>query len=198
MEKGNREIAIAFRPDFFVEYVRNLEFLHSFGESETDLDVLEEVSERPEEVNDAVVETVTQERQTAVINIKEKIRDNSFKSRVLRSYGQMCAMCGIQLKLIDAAHIIPVEHDGTDQISNGMAICALHHRAFDRSLITVNDKYQIIYNTDKMDKFKEIGLDGGMDKFIKNLRAVIHLPPAVNDRPHVDYIRKGNEIRGWA
>ena len=151
MEKGNREIAIAFRPDFFVEYVRNLEFLHSFGESETDLDVLEEVSERPEEVNDAVVETVTQERQTAVINIKEKIRDNSFKSRVLTSYGQMCAMCGIQLKLIDAAHIIPVEHDGTDQISNGMAICALHHRAFDRSLITVNDKYQIIYNTDKMD-----------------------------------------------
>lgn len=32
-DKGNGEIAIAFRPDFFVEYVRNLESLHGFGES---------------------------------------------------------------------------------------------------------------------------------------------------------------------
>lgn len=196
-EKDNREIAIAFRPDFLVEYIRNLESLHSFGESEKDLHILAEVSERPENINDTEMELVTQERRTTVTNIKIKIRDNSFKGRVLTSYGQMCAFCSIQLKLIEAAHIVPVGHDGTDETSNGMAMCVLHHRSFDRALITINEKYQIICNTAKFDNLKDIGLDGGMEKFISDLKAVINLPPNVNDRPHVDYIKRANEIRGW-
>lgn len=197
-EKDNQEIAIAFRTDFMVEYIRNLESLHSFGESVRDFEVLEEVAERPDTVNDEVVDTVTQERQTAIANVKKKIRDNSFKSRVLTSYGQQCAICGIQMKLIDAAHIIPVEHNGTDNTSNGIAMCALHHRAFDRALISINENYQILHSVAKMDKLREIGLDGGMDRFIRELRAVIILPPAINDRPHIDYIRHANEIRGWS
>jgi putative restriction endonuclease len=195
--KDNQEIAISFHPDFFVEYVRNLESLHSFGESEVDLGVLEDVIERPNEVNDALVQTVTQERQITVTNVKKKMRDNSFKARVLTSYRYKCAICSLQLKLVEAAHIIPVEHDGSDLTSNGIALCVLHHRAFDRALITVNDGYQIIYNTSKIDKLREIGLDGGIDEFIQNLRAVIHLPPAIDDRPHIDFIRQANQIRGW-
>jgi putative restriction endonuclease len=195
--KDNQEIAIAFHPDFFVEYVRNIESLHSFGESKTDLGVLEEVIERPNQVNDALLEAVTQERQITVFNVRKKIRDNSFKARVLTSYRYRCAICGLQLKLVEAAHIIPVEHDGSDQTSNGIALCVLHHRAFDKALITVNDGYQIIYSTSKMEKFREIGLDGGTAEFIHNLRAVIHLPPAIDDRPHIDFLRQANLIRGW-
>jgi putative restriction endonuclease len=196
-EKDNHEIAIAFRPDFIVEYIKNLESLHSFGESDRDFEVLEVVAERPDEINDEIVDKVSQQRQITVINVKKKIRDNSFKSRVLTSYGQQCAICGIQLKLVDAAHIVPVEHHGTDHTSNGIAMCAIHHRAFDRSLITINEKYQVLYNNEKMDKLKEIGLDSGMDRFIKELKALIILPPAKNDRPHIEYIRQANEIRGW-
>jgi len=196
-EKDNQEIAIAFRPDFFVEYIRNLEDLHSFGESDTDLQVLADISESEDEINDETLEAVTQKRRTAVVNVKRKQRDNSFKSRVLTSYGQKCAVCGIQLKLIDAAHIVPVEHHGSDETNNGIGLCALHHRAFDRSLLTINEKYQILTNSSQMDKLKEIGLDGGMEKFVNDLRAVIHLPPAVSDRPHVENIRTANEIRGW-
>ena len=175
-EKDNQEIAIAFRPDFIGEYVRNLESLHSFGESDADLEVLEEVTDNPDEVNDAEIGTVTVERQTAVVSVKKKIRDNSFKSRILTSYSNKCAFCGVQLKLIDAAHIVPVQHDGTDETSNGIALCALHHRAFDRNLVTFNGDYQIIYNQNQFDKLREIGLDGGADKFVDDLRAVIHLP----------------------
>jgi hypothetical protein len=43
----------------------------------------------------------------------------------------------------------------------------------------------------------EIGLDSGVEKFIDDLRAVIHLPPTILDRPHVEYITQANEIRGW-
>ncbi|MEZ4793891.1 MAG: HNH endonuclease [Bacteroidia bacterium] len=196
-EKDNQEIAIAFRPDFIGEYIRNLESLHSFGESNTDLEVLEEVTDNPDEVNDAEIAAVTIERQTAVVSVKKKIRDNSFKSRILTSYSNRCAFCGVQLKLIDAAHIVPVQHDGTDETSNGIALCALHHRAFDRNLVTFNGDYQIIYNQSQFDKLREIGLDGGADKFVGDLRAVIHLPPTVSDRPHVDYVNTANQIRGW-
>jgi putative restriction endonuclease len=49
-DKGNGEIAIAFRPDFFVSYVQSLAELHGFGASKKDLKVLEEVSGQPVEV----------------------------------------------------------------------------------------------------------------------------------------------------
>ena len=195
--KDNEEIAISFRPDFIVEYIRNLESLHSFGESAKDIEIFEEVTENPDEVNDSVISNVTEVRQTTVISVKKKIRDNSFKSRVLISYSNRCSFCGVQLKLIDAAHIVPVQHDGTDETSNGISLCALHHRAYDRNLVSFNSDYQIIYNSKQFDKLKEIGLDSGADKFINDLRAVIHLPPAITDRPHVDYINLANEIRGW-
>lgn len=196
-EKDNQEIAIAFRPDFIGEYVRNLESLHSFGESKQDFDVFEEVTDNPNEVNDSEIATVAIERQIAVVSVKNKIRDNSFKSRVLTSYKNKCAFCGVQLKLIDAAHIVPVQHDGTDETSNGIALCALHHRAFDRNLVTFNTDYQILTNKGQFHKLTEIGLDGGAEKFIDDLRAVINLPPTISDRPHVDYINFANEIRGW-
>jgi putative restriction endonuclease len=44
-DKGNEEIAIAFRPDFFIDYLQNLRQLHDFGESPADLEVLETISD---------------------------------------------------------------------------------------------------------------------------------------------------------
>ena len=41
-EKDNNEIAIAVRPDFLGEYIKNLTGLHSFGQSENDREVLKE------------------------------------------------------------------------------------------------------------------------------------------------------------
>lgn len=196
-EKDNQEIAIAFRPDFIVEYIRNLESLHSFGESAADFEVLQGITENPEEVNSEEISSVSMIRQTAVVNVIKKIRDNSFKSMILTSYSSKCAFCGIQLNLIDAAHIIPVQYSGTDETSNGIALCALHHRAFDRNLITFNTDYQVLFNKVQIKKLREIGLDGGEKKFLKDIRAIIHLPPADSDRPHIEYIKLANEIRGW-
>ncbi|RMG84257.1 MAG: HNH endonuclease, partial [Bacteroidetes bacterium] len=71
------------------------------------------------------------------------------------------------------------------------------HRAYDRNLVTFNENYQILHNEKEFHKLKEIGLDGGADKFISDLRAIINLPPTINDRPHIKYIRTANEIRGW-
>lgn len=197
-DKGNQEIAIAFRPDFFIDYLRNLDVLHQFGESKKDLEILEEVAENKMEFNEALLEQVTQPRQIAVKSIHKKLRDNSFKARVLTAYGHKCAFSGMQLRLIDAAHIIPVSHIGsTDETYNGIALSALYHRAFDRSLVTFNENYQILVNQVAVAKLKATNLDGGIHEFVQQLRPMIQVPPAVNDRPNVHLIKEANLLRGW-
>lgn len=47
-----------------------------------------------------------------------------------------------------------------------------------------------------MKKLKEIGFDGGMDKFIKDLRPIISVPPSISDRPNVAFIKEANKLRG--
>jgi len=197
-DKGNGEIAIAFRPDFFASYVDQLTQLHSFGASTTDLKVLENLSEHPLDLNTMQLAQVSAQRQTTLVTLSKKLRDNSFKDRVLTAYGFKCAFSGMQLKLIDAAHIVPVDVEySTDETSNGIALSALYHRAYDRGLVTFNEQYQILVNDEKVGKLREIGFDGGLDSFVGSLRPIIAVPPAVSDRPNVHLVKEANKLRGW-
>ncbi|MBI4645189.1 MAG: HNH endonuclease [Bacteroidia bacterium] len=197
-DKGNEEIAIAFRPDFFVEYIRNLESLHTFGESPQDFAILEEVTGNEIIPNEEMIRQVSIPRQMTVQTISKKQRDNSFRARVLRAYNYRCAFSGIQLKLVDTAHIVPVNYDtSTDETCNGIALSAIHHKAYDKGLITFNEKYQIIFNKIEASKLQELNLHGGLKKFIRELRPIIDVPPAISDRPNVNYIMTANELRGW-
>jgi putative restriction endonuclease len=197
-DKGNGEIAIAFRSDFLVSYIQSLEQLHNFGVSKKDFKVLETLADQPLELNKELIAQVSKQRQTAVIQLNKKLRDASFKARVLTAYGNKCAFSGVQLKLVDAAHILPVSHaNSTDDTANGIALSALHHRAYDRGLITFNEQYQVVVNTDQAKRLKEIGFDGGMDRFVKELRPIIHLPPSVSDRPNLQFVKEANRLRGW-
>lgn len=195
-DKGNREIAIAFRPSFFCEYVRSLEELHDAGKVRTDLDMLRAVAHDPFAVNDEDLSSVTTGRRRALSSVLRTLRDASFRERVLTSYGHQCAMCGLQLDLIEAAHIVPVQAPGsTDETSNGLALCVLHHRAFDKAVVSVADDYHVLVSESERDRLTSIGHDGGLKSFVKALRPLILLPPAVSDRPHVGYLRRGREIR---
>jgi putative restriction endonuclease len=196
-DKGNKEVAIAFRPDFFVEYIRSLEPLHDFGQSTKDLNVLSEVAENPE-INEADIQIRNVARKITIVSVSKKLRDVSFRRRVLTAYSFHCAVCGIQLKLVEAAHIIPVNHEmSTDETRNGLALCALHHKAFDQALIAINPDYSIQVNQNKTDELQRQKLADGLAKFSQDLRPLIILPPAISDRPHAEYIRIANNIRGW-
>jgi putative restriction endonuclease len=195
-DKGNEEIAIAFKPSFFIEYVSNLESLHGFGESKYDLSVLETVAENPDAVNDEEIESTSWIRQTVIQTVKKRLRDSSFQERVLTAYNYRCAMCGVQLDLVQAAHIVPVSHeDGTDYTSNGMALCALHHYAYDRGLVFVDEEYSIELNDSKVAQLRSISRDEGLEGFVEALRGMIILPPDRLDRPHRDYLHIANSLR---
>lgn len=75
-------------------------------------------------------------------------RDPTFRMRVLDAYDARCAVCDQDLRVgdapldLEAAHIRPVRDDGPDEIKNGLALCSLHHRAFDRGIIGLQEDRQ--------------------------------------------------------
>jgi putative restriction endonuclease len=197
--RGNGELAIAFRPDFLAAYIENLEALHGTGGSSDEVEVLEEIAKDPESVEDSEIEDeIPQERQYAIIRTKRALRDSNFRDRVLTAYGHRCAMCGLQLKLLDAAHILPVDHpDSTDQTCNGVSLCTLHHRAFDRGFVTFDVQFKTHLDESQAEEFKNTGHDGGIDDFRKLLRPLLILPPDKKERPKAEYIAAVNVMRGW-
>ena len=60
-----------------------------------------------------------------------------FRKRVLEAYEERCAVCeydirfGDRLLGLEAAHIRWHSHDGRDVVSNGLALCGVHHKALD-------------------------------------------------------------------
>ncbi|WP_425099628.1 HNH endonuclease [Tropicibacter sp. S64] len=77
-------------------------------------------------------------------------RDVAFRRKVREAYGYRCAMSGLMLRNgggrpeVQAAHIRPVEHQGSDSVRNGLALSGTLHWMFDRGLISVADDNETI------------------------------------------------------
>ena len=187
------------KPAYMGAYLDNMEELHACGSSDEALKLLEEVCANPQNVDDQDIEgRVPQQRRYAVISTRKALRDANFKARVLTAYSNACAMCGLQLRLLDAAHILPAAHpDSTDETCNGVALCSLHHRAYDRGLVTFDSGYRIHRNEAMEHEFVTEGLDGGLADFRTRLFPMLEVPPDHADRPAVAYIEQVNAMRGW-
>jgi len=77
-------------------------------------------------------------------------RDPTFRARVLLAYEFKCAVCDFQLQMdhaplgLDAAHIKWKQVQGPDSVNNGLSLCTLHHRLFDRGAFTVNEERRVL------------------------------------------------------
>lgn len=78
------------------------------------------------------------------------VRDRVFRRVVLRAYDERCAITGLKLingggrAEVEAAHIRPVEANGPDIVSNGLALSGTAHWMFDRGLLSLADDLQIL------------------------------------------------------
>lgn len=198
--KGTGELAIAFRPDFLASYIEDLESLHACGEVAEEIEVLRQIGEDPDEVTDEEIDAqVAEPRRCAVISTKRALREIDFRDRVLTAYSHRCAICGVQLRLLDAAHILPVAHpDSTDATSHDVALCALHHRAFDRAFVTFGADFRVRVNGDMVEELKAADSAGGLEAFEKALRPILALPPDRKDRPAPAFVEAANALRGWS
>jgi putative restriction endonuclease len=79
-----------------------------------------------------------------------KVRDPMFRQQVLRAYNYECAICGFNMRHdnasvgLEAAHIKWKQYGGPCEIPNGLALCAIHHKAFDRGSIGLNENMQVL------------------------------------------------------
>lgn len=197
--KSSGETAIGFRPDFMGTYIENLETLHDSGKIPKEFKVLSHISDDPGAVDEDEIENeVAEKRKRALISTWKAVRANDFSRRVLTAYSHQCAMCGVQLRLIEGAHIIPVGEKGsTDRTANGIALCALHHKAYDQSLVTFDKDFKTHISETTVSLLRKENKIAGLAKFRAALRPILTTPPAKNDRPHPKYIGRANRLRGW-
>jgi putative restriction endonuclease len=85
------------------------------------------------------------ERRYAVRQTRVRLHQARFRGRVVPAYNSQCAICRLkELRLLDAAHIVgDVEDLGEPSVSNGLSLCAIHHRAFDQDLVSVSPDYVV-------------------------------------------------------
>ena len=81
------------------------------------------------------------ERRYAVREMRVRVHQARFRGRVIPAYQSQCTMCRLkEVRLLDAAHITSdADLLGEPAVPNGLSLCAIHHRAFDKSLVAVID-----------------------------------------------------------
>ncbi len=77
-------------------------------------------------------------------------RDPKFRQMVLRAYNYQCAICSFNMRhdnaliALEAAHIRWKQHHGPCEVPNGLALCAIHHKAFDRGSIGLDENMRVV------------------------------------------------------
>lgn len=130
--------------------------------------------------------------------VKTSIRKKGFRFSVIEAYNYTCAVCGLKLNSpnnlrweVEAAHIVPHKAKGKDDLWNGIALCGLHHWAFDVGWYTLTDKFKIQVSS----KIKTIRKEyGRLDNFsflesLKEKKGEIMLPENSELYPHENSIR---------
>ncbi len=105
-------------------------------------------------------------------------RSASFRSSVLAQYDQTCAVCEVQLRIVEGAHIIPV-HDQRcrDEVWNGVCLCRNHHRLFDLRIIRLDSSGIVRVQDDDISYLRGLGILGGFESVIEpHIGQSIRLP----------------------
>ena len=83
-------------------------------------------------------------REYALAVVRRRLHQPDFRRRVLVAYRKQCSLCHLRHpELLDAAHIKEDAEGGQPVVTNGIAMCAIHHRAFDSHVLGISPKYVI-------------------------------------------------------
>ena len=84
---------------------------------------------------------------------EKRRRSSSWPLAILEAWDRQCAFCGFDGQLgsssvgLEAAHIRWFNLGGPDEMNNGMALCSLHHKLFDRGALGLDQEYRILVST---------------------------------------------------
>jgi len=128
------------------------------------------------------------ERHYRTIEAKARLHQAAFSALVLRAYDERCAICNLPKvrMLVEAAHIVP-DHDeqGRPEVPNGLALCGLHHAAFDANLIGIRPDHVIEISPRLLREHDGPVLEYGIKQFDKR---EIRPPRKTSDLPGKEYL----------
>lgn len=123
---------------------------------------------------------------------KARLHQPVFRARVLAAYQSRCAICSLRHpELLDAAHILPDGHPrGLPVVPNGVAMCKIHHAAYDTNIVGIRPDLVIEVRSDILSE-----IDGPMLRHgLQELDGWhLHVPAARRARPDSDGIEERYE-----
>lgn len=194
----------AFRSEMLGVYLQNLKAFHDFDQNLSQekqvLDLQELVSENieiyPSGAKSEQTIEIGREKKTITISRTGYRRSPAFSKTVRAAYGYACAICGKQMELVQAAHIIPHNHpEGSDTINNGIALCVEHHHLYDSNLILLTPEYRLRVNLEQKKFLERIGQSGGIEEVMKLENQSFNTPTEIQNRPSAENIERANAIR---
>ncbi|OMH23356.1 HNH endonuclease [Tersicoccus phoenicis] len=112
-----------------------------------------------------------------------RVHQPVFRSMVMRAYETRCAVCELKHgQLLDAAHITPDSHaEGIAAVTNGLALCKIHHSAFDARILGIDPNYTVHIRPDLLDEIDGPMLRYGLQE--RHGQQLMALPKLRSERP---------------
>jgi len=197
--KEGEEIAVAAHPDYLLWYVEEYKRIYDCGSEVTNATEL--VDAPPEEERqfiDSGGTEAAQSRRHQLVSVVRNFRDARFRPLVLRAYNYRCCLTGVALRLVDAAHIVPVsDPTSTDDPKNGLALNPLVHRAYDCGLLGILPGGKTLINRRVLANLRNQRLSSGLEHLESQIPSRIRFPTSLEFVPPDDFLRRGLEARGW-
>jgi putative restriction endonuclease len=122
-----------------------------------------------------------------------RAHQQGFRLRVLRAYRETCAVCHLRHReLLEASHILPDRHPlGEPTVTNGIALCKLHHAAYDRNILGIRQDLRIVIRTDVLEEEDGPMLQHGLQGFDGS---TVLVPRSVRLRPNPEFLAERFEV----
>lgn len=143
---------------------------------------------------DLAVDVVDEARRAYTTRMaRQRLHQAAFRHRVIQAYRTHCAVCSLRhAELLDAAHILPDGHPLGEPITpNGLALCKLHHSAFDAGIIGIRPDLVVEVRRDVLDEVDGPMLRHGLQGF-EGGRLLV-LPTRRVDRPNPEFLAERYE-----
>jgi len=126
-------------------------------------------------------------REYITVTTRQRLHQRSFRIRVLRAYRDRCALCRLRhQQLLDAAHIIPDPDPlGDPLVNNGLALCKLHHAAFDQNFLGIRPDFTVEVRQDILEERDGPMLIHGLQEFHERR---ILVPRRFEEQPRLDLV----------
>ncbi len=122
------------------------------------------------------------ERRYIARQTRSRVHQPIFREQVLSAYAGACAVCHLKHpQLLDAAHIIADSKPrGDPVVANGIALCKIHHAAFDQNLLGIRPDYEVVINRDLLTEIDGPMLKHGLQEMHGE---TLSLPRRLSARP---------------